>query len=41
MIVGAGASFYDKYPKNADPDMSVPYVIWGGDPYQHLMIPIK
>ncbi|MEO6354757.1 MAG: hypothetical protein ABIO19_12645 [Burkholderiaceae bacterium] len=41
MIVGADASFYDMYPKNADPDTSVPYVMWPGTPYQHLMIPIK
>jgi hypothetical protein len=29
------------YPKDADPDTSVPYVMWPGTPYQHLMIPIK
>ena len=41
MIVGAEASFYDMYPKSADPDTSVPYVMWPGTPYQHLMVPIK
>lgn len=41
MIVGAEASFYDMYPKGADPDTSVPYVMWPGTPYQHLMIPVK
>ena len=41
MIVGAEAAFYDMYPKSADPDTSVPYVMWPGTPYQHLMIPIK
>jgi len=41
MIVGADASFYDMYPKSADPDTSVPYVMWAGTPYQHLMVPIK
>ena len=41
MIVGADASFYDGYPKNADPDTSVPYVMWAGTPYQHLMAPVK
>jgi len=41
MIMGAEASFYDMYPKNADPDTSVPYVMWAGTPYQHLMIPVK
>ena len=41
MIVGADASFYDSYPKNADPDTSMPYVMWAGTPYQHLMAPVK
>lgn len=41
MIVGAEAAFYDMYPKSADPDTAVPYVMWPGTPYQHLMIPIK
>jgi hypothetical protein len=41
MIVGADATFYDTYPKNADPDTSVPYVMWAGTPYQHLMAPVK
>jgi len=41
MIVGADAAFYDAYPKHADPDTAVPYVMWPGTPYQHLMVPIK
>ena len=41
MIVGADSAFLDAYPKNADPDTSVPYVMWAGTPYQHLMAPIK
>jgi hypothetical protein len=41
MIVGADAGFYDQYPKAADPDTSVPYVMWAGTPYQHLMAPVK
>lgn len=41
MIVGADASFYDNYPKSVDPDTSVPYVMWAGTPYQHLMAPVK
>lgn len=41
MIVGADASFYDMYPKEAKPDTSVPYVMWAGTPYQHLMAPVK
>jgi hypothetical protein len=41
MVVGADQSFYDQYPKAADPDTSVPYVMWAGTPYQHLMAPVK
>jgi hypothetical protein len=41
MIVGADATFYDTYPKSADPDTKVPYVMWAGTPYQHLMAPIN
>ena len=41
MIVGADASFYDAYPKSADPDTSAPYVMWAGTPYQHLMAPVR
>lgn len=41
MVVGADASFYDSYPKSADPDTSVPYVMFPDTPYQHLMAPVK
>ncbi len=41
MIVGADAGFYDQYPKSADPDTKLPYVMWPGTPYQHLMAPVK
>jgi len=41
MIVGAEPSFYDQYPKAVDPDTRVPYVMWAGTPYQHLMAPVK
>ena len=41
MVVGADPSFYDAYPKAADPDTSVPYIMWAGTPYQHLMAPVK
>lgn len=40
MVVGADASFYDAYPKSADPDTSQPYVMWPGTKYQHLMAPV-
>lgn len=41
MIVGAAPEFYDQYPKDADPDTGVPYIMWAGTPYQHLMVPVK
>ena len=41
MIVGGDPSFLDSYPKDADPDTSVPYVMWAGTPYAHLMTPIR
>lgn len=41
MIVGADEGFYNLYPKSANPDTSVPYVMWAGTPYQHLMAPVK
>ena len=41
MVVGAAADFYDMYPKSPDPDTSVPYMMWAGTPYQHLMVPVK
>ncbi|MBL0419875.1 hypothetical protein JI739_05905 [Ramlibacter sp. AW1] len=41
MIVGAEPSFYEMYPKDAKPDTRVPYVMWPGTPYQHLMIPVR
>lgn len=41
MIVGATPAFYDQYPRTATPDTSMPYVMWPGTPYQHLMIPVR
>jgi hypothetical protein len=41
MVVGADAAFYDQYPKSADPNTKMPYVMWAGTPYQHLMVPVQ
>lgn len=41
MVVGGDASFYDSYPKDAEPDTSSPYVMWADTPYRHLMVPLK
>jgi len=38
---GTDESFYSTYPKSADPNTKVPYVMWAGTPYQHLMAPVK
>jgi hypothetical protein len=40
MIMGATAMMQG-YPATPDPDTSKPYVMWGGTPYAHLMIPVK
>jgi hypothetical protein len=41
MIVGAADEFYAAYPSGPDPDTDVPYVMWAGTPYQHLMAPVR
>jgi len=40
MVVGAD-SLNKLYPATADPDTTKPYVMFGGTPYAHMMIPIK
>lgn len=41
MIVGADPAFYQQYPRSATPDTGVPYIMWPGTPYEHLMVPVK
>lgn len=41
MIAGADSAFLDQFSKAPDPDTSMPYVMWAGTPYQHLMVPVK
>lgn len=41
MVVGADPSFYASYPNSPNPDVSRPYVMWSGTPYQHLMAPVR
>ena len=41
MVVGPSAKLMTGYVKGADPDTSEPYVMWGGSPYEHLMIPVR
>lgn len=40
MIVGS-KSMLASYPSGAKPDTAVPYVMWAGTPYAHLMVPVK
>ncbi len=40
MVVGSQAAL-NGYPDAAEPDTSVPYVMWAGTPYAHLMIPVE
>lgn len=39
MLVGSKAMLAG-YPAGAKPDTSVPYVMWAGTPYAHLMVPV-
>ena len=40
MVVGRGVA-ERAHPASADPDTTKPYVMFGGTPYAHMMIPIK
>jgi hypothetical protein len=40
MVVGA-PSLLANYPSGATPNTTEPYVMWGGTPYAHLMIPVR
>jgi len=41
MVIGADPAFYAAYPSGPNPDTTLPYVMWAGTPYQHLMAPVK
>jgi hypothetical protein len=40
MIVGS-QDVLKGHPSGAKPDTSVPYVMWAGTPYAHLMVPVQ
>jgi len=40
MIVGAAATTMG-YPASADPDATMPYIMWPNTPYAHLMVPVS
>ncbi|URD60908.1 hypothetical protein M8312_14195 [Sphingomonas sp. KRR8] len=40
MLVGSPA-LNAQYPSGANPDTTKPYVMWGGTPYAHVMIPVR
>jgi hypothetical protein len=41
MIFNMGALPQDYPQPGEDPDMSQPWVMWAGTPYEHLMIPVE
>ena len=41
MITGPAAKEMRGYVREADPDVTKPYVMWLGTPYEHLMVPIR
>jgi hypothetical protein len=41
VIVGPAVGTMEGYPRGADPDTSIPYVMWSGTPYEHLRVPIR
>ena len=40
MVVGA-KGMMEGYPGDAKPDTAKPYVMWGGTPDEHLMLPVR
>ena len=40
MVVGS-TDILAGHPSGGKPDTSVPYVMWAGTPYAHLMVPVK
>lgn len=40
MIVNFGDTMTGYPTKEANPDITRPYVMWGGTPYEHLMLPV-
>ena len=40
MIMNYGTAMTGYPDQEANPDTSLPYVMWGGTPYAHLMIPV-
>jgi hypothetical protein len=41
MILSAEAAKSSGYPAGAHPDTSKPYVMFGGTPYAHIMLPVR
>jgi hypothetical protein len=40
MVVGS-KEVLAGHPTSPDPDTKVPYVMWEGTPYAHLMVPVQ
>lgn len=41
IMIAGSKDVLEGYPSGAKPDTSVPYVMWAGTPYAHLMVPVK
>ena len=41
MVVGPAVKDLPGYVKGEHPDTKLPYVMWAGTPYEHLMVPVK
>lgn len=41
MVVGLPIKKMISYPRTPDPDVTKPYIMWSGTPYEHLMIPLN
>ena len=40
MVTGT-AGMVEGYAASATPDTTKPYVMWGGTPYEHMMLPVQ
>lgn len=40
MITGPAAKGMQGYSRDAEPDVTKPYVMWPNTPYEHLMVPV-
>jgi hypothetical protein len=41
MILDRNAAASSGYPGGPNPDTSKPYIMFGGTPYAHIMVPVR